>query len=164
MKKFEALYNMTALVVPFIVKSDTGAIIRDQTIVFNQGSTTKQGTTPASLMTNDPEVIKYLQAYGGNEANGGISFREVVEKKSEVKAEKSAPKEIAPEPPKEEGTEAGTDIGEGESNAYLEATTVQAAGNILKGLFEELTSRDVNNKEKVLAVAASKNISFPNLK
>jgi hypothetical protein len=160
MKKFEALYNMTGLVIPFIVKDDRGSIVIDQSIVFNQGSTSKQGTVPANYMSNDPEIVKYLQAYGGNEANGGHSFKEVVEKKAEAKAEKPAPKEIEPEAPKAESAEAV----EGGPKAYSEAVTVQTAGSILKGLFPELTSRDVNNKDKVLAVAGSKNISFPNLK
>lgn len=163
MKKFEALYNMTGLVVPFIVKDEKGNVVIDQSIVFNQGSTSKQGTIPANFMTNNPEIIKYLQSYGGNEANGGQSFKEIAEKK-EVAAKKEPVKKEA-EPTKEEpGEGVSEDKADGNIVDYPEATTVQMAGTILRGLFTELTSRDVNNKVKVLEIASSKNLSFSNLK
>jgi DNA-binding ferritin-like protein (Dps family) len=159
------LYNMTGLVVPFIVKDEKGNVVIDQSIVFNQGSTSRQGTIPASYMTDNPEIIKYLHSYGGNEANGGHSFKEIVEKKSEaVKAVvKQAPKVIEPEI---EAKEIIQDSEEQELNPsdYPEATKVQTAASILKKLFPELTARDINTKDKVLAVAAGKNISFSNLK
>jgi hypothetical protein len=168
MPKFQAMEDMLHLVIPFIERDEKGQVVRDQTIIFNSGiKVGKTKVIPASISIpdSDTSALKYMRAYGGNEANGGTSFREIVEKKSEVvkTVAKLEPKVVAPEKPAEE-TKAETEESEGlDASDYPEATTVQAAASVLRKLFPELTSRDVNNKDKVLNVAASKNISFSNL-
>ena len=160
MAKFQAMMDMLNLVVPFIERDGNGQLVRDQSITFNPGIRTRDKVVPASISTSDESVLKYLRAYGGNQANGGTSFLEVVEKKSEVK---KAPKPEVIEEIKEEEQELESIDSEPIESSYPEATTVQAASAILRGLYPELKSRDTNTKEKVLEVATGKGISFPNL-
>lgn len=163
MAKFQAMMDMLNLVVPFIERDGNGQLVRDQSITFNPGIRTRDKVVPASISTSDESVLKYLRAYGGNQANGGTSFSEVAEKKSEVK---KAPKTEVIEEIEEEEKEFvfPDDLAESPTaSSYPEATTVQAASAILRGLFTELKSRDTSTREKVIEVATGKGISFPNL-
>lgn len=171
MAKFEAMMDLLSIIVPYIERDAKGQLIRDQSIVFNPGVRIRDKVTPANISTTDPSILVYLRAYGGNEANGGTSFSEVIEKKSEVKSAK-APAVIA-EPAKvtviEEVEEEKefvfpNDLAETPTeSSYPEVLTVQAASAILRGLYPELKSRDTSNREKVLQIATDKGISFPNL-
>ncbi len=154
MKKYEALNGVTSLLIPFVVKSKD----IDRTIPFNQGRVEKNGTFPAYLVTDDEEVIAWLDAYKGNEANGGNSFREVKTEQEKKPAKKAVAAKQEVEEESEEPSE------ESEIKEFPEVVTAQAAANTIKRLFPETSSRDVNSKDKILALAEAKNISFPNLK
>lgn len=194
MAKFEALHGLKDLVVPWIEKDETGKIIRDQSVTFKKGLRNNKEVIPASLITTEPDLLKHLRSYGGNEKNGGSSFREIITEavKETVKAktepvaakptpeptpEPEAPKAPEPTPtpepvqdpepvqepqpvqdPEPASTEAKT-----EGKVFEEPTTVQAASAVLGELFPDIKSRDRNSREKVDAIAAANNISFPNL-
>lgn len=164
MAKFQAMMDMLNLVVPFIERDEKGQLVRDQSIAFNPGIRTRDKVFPASISTSDESILNYLRAYGGNKANGGTSFLELVEKKTEVK-KAPQPEAIQADKEQEDGDFIlPDDVDEIQAeSSYPEATTVQAASAILKGLYPELKSRDTNTKEKVLEVATDKGISFPNL-
>jgi len=170
MAKFQAMMDMLHLVVPFIERDGKGQILRDQTITFNTGNRVKNKVYPATFSTNDPEVIKYLRAYGGNQANGGASFREIVDESAPKKAEaKKAPEtvsvnEAVNEVTVNESEEENAEEEKTSATEYPDVTTAQQAGIVLRGLFPGLTARDTNNKEKIFKLAEEKGISFPNLK
>ena len=180
MAKFEALYGVTSLIVPFIERDEKGKIIRDQSIVFNQGMTLKDKVIPANYLTNDPDKIKYLKANGGNEANGGFSFKEIIVESKPAPAAKANPASVdAPKPKHAPAAAVVTelpaleddfifpdDLAESPSTGktdYPEANTAQEASAVLRGLFPELTTRDTSSKAKIKAFIADKNITFSNL-
>jgi hypothetical protein len=183
MNKFIALGNIKSLIIPFIERDEKGQVVRDQSIVFNKGVKSRNTFSPANIIVSDPSTLDYLRKYKGNEANGGKTFREVIEKKTEVakaavptveKATKTEAVTVAPTPAKQEETEFvfPDDLAESpvveesnptENTAYPEVTTVQEAGFVLRNLDNTLKTRDTNNKDKVLALAVKHRITFPNL-
>lgn len=185
MAKFEALNGVKTLVLSFIERDEKGAIVRDQTIPFNIGVISRDYSRPANLITEDEARIKFLRNHKGNEANGGIRFREIVEKqniKPKAKTEEKSielPKHaptaaVVTELPKleddfvfpddlAETPEATEEKALNENTDYPYVTTAQEAGLLLRTLFPELKARDVSPKAKALEVAASKKITFSNL-
>lgn len=165
MAKFVAL-GLRSLIVPFIEKDEKGNIIRDQSIVFNQGLRNAKGFVPASYITNNEYEIKYLRANGGNKANGGRSFEEIKEAESKAeapKAEAEKAENTKPEPTTNEAEAEEPESKEPESKDFPQATTVQEAGSILRTMIPGLKTRDVSSKDKVLEVASKNGITFPNL-
>ena len=175
MAKFEALYGATQLIVPFIERNEAGQVIRVQSIVFNTGLSLKDKIIPANYSTNDQDTIKYLRAYGGNEANGGFSFKEIKEAStSKPVAEAKTPAAVVAEVPplKEEAKEdfvfpddlaESPEADESQAQDYPDVTTAQEAGAILRTLFPELTTRDTGSKAKIKSLIKDKNITFSNL-
>lgn len=173
MAKFQALRGIRSLYIPWIERNpETGAIIVDRGITFNNGINARTGHVPAYLYTDNPEMLKFLRSDPANSANGGYSFEEVAEPKQEVQAPtvKTAKKE--PVQAKElvtvftvsdKSDDAVDATEEGEVLVFAEITTVQAASAKLRELDETLKVRDTDNKAKVLAVSQAKGISFPNL-
>lgn len=159
MPKFQALYNIKDLTVPFIEKDSEGNITRDQSIVFNRGMNSARGFIPAYFHTNDTETVNYLRTYPGNKTNGGSSYEEVEAEpvKTLAPAEENS---FSSEPVNEVQQE---QTSSGEIKVYDDVTTVNEASAILLEMFEELVTRDVNTRAKITAVAESKGISFPNL-
>lgn len=176
MANFEALYDTTALIVPFIERDEKGQIIRDQSIVFNKGMALKDKVIPANYLTNNPDEIRYLKANGGNEANGGFSFKEIIEatkatteaktKPVAVEPQKNIPSAVVTEMPKlEDDFVFPDDLAETPdpgSKDYPDVNTAQEASAVLRSLFPELTVRDTNSKAKIKALIESKNITFSN--
>lgn len=199
MAKFEALNGVKALVLSYIERDEKGAITRDQTIPFNQGVISRDYVRPANLITESEDKIRFLRKHKGNEANGGIRFREIVENQAAKPAIEAKPKPVAADLPKHAPAAAiVTDLPKqavvepepvaepvedkpfvfpddlaaapvepataSSANDYPEANTVQEASAVLRRLFPELTTLETNNKKKVFDVAASKNVTFSNLK
>lgn len=182
MVKFEALDGATALIVPFIERDEKGQIVRDQSIPFNQGISLRDKTIPAYIIPTDPDQIKFLRAYKGNQANGGYSYREIKEAQASkpateaksnatpVDLPKHAPAAVVTELPNLEEADKEfvfpDDLAETPdpgSKDYPDVTTAQEASVILRSLFPELTVRDTSSKAKIKAFIADKNITFSNL-
>lgn len=165
MPKFQALYNIKSLSIPFVVKDEEGTIIRDESINFNSGLNSANGFIPAFLHTSEEDKLAYLRAYPGNLANGGHSFEEVIQEEPAVEkvvpvVEASAVESpVAEEAPVSEQTEPQA----GEQQVFEDVTTVNEASSILRDMFPELKTRDVNTRDKVFAFSEGKNLSFPNL-
>ena len=173
MTKFEALYGLKSLNVPYIIRDENDQVIIDQTITFNQGINNGRNLVPAYFFTNDESKIAFLRAFPGNEANGGIIFKEVKsETAPKAKAEKKVTEPVAPtadesvaEPTAEEEPVAeATEPTESATLVDNDVETVQQGSSLLRGMFSELKAKDTKTKEQVLAIAKAKNISFPNLK
>jgi hypothetical protein len=168
MPKFQALFNIKSLSVPFVVKDDEGNIIHDESINFNSGLNSAKGFIPAFYHTSDKDKLAYLRAYPGNLANGGSSFEEVEQEKPVVKKVVPAVKAVEPAPVAEPVVAEAPVLEEakpeaGETQVFEDVTTVNEASSILRDMFPELKVRDVNTRDKVFAFSASKNLSFPNL-
>jgi hypothetical protein len=184
MSKFQALWGVRSLYIPWIERNpETGAITKDQGITFNNGLNTRTGHVPAYLYSESPDLVKFLRDYPGNSANGGQLFEEVKEPKEKavIPTAKPEKKAAAPEPtpepetelvtvftvadPSDDETESITEKAPKESNIkeYPEATIVQQAFMILKGLDNTVNTGTVRTRADVHKKAETLNISFPNL-
>jgi hypothetical protein len=160
MPKFQALYNIKELSVPFVEKDAEGNITRDESIVFNRGMNAAKGFIPAYIHVSDTATLNYLRAYPGNKTNGGYSYEEVQEEPEPVN--KPEQQEFPVYEPGDEPKQEPEPV-EPKAKVYEDVTTVNEASQILLEMFEELVTRDVNTRAKIAAVAASKGLSFPNL-
>jgi hypothetical protein len=172
MPKFQALWLVRSLHISWIERNpETGAITKDQGITFNNGINTTKGHVPAYIHSEEPELVKFLQSYPGNSANGGQSFEEV-EEVQKVKAVTPEPETelvtvftVADPSDDEKEPESVPEEAPKESNIkeYPAITIVQQAFAILKGLDSTVNTVNTRTKADINKRAIVLNISFPNL-
>lgn len=175
MAKFQSLFGITRLTLSWIEKDENGNLIKDQTVRFIDGVTSRDLNIPATLHTEETELLKFLRENTANAKNGGTTFEEVEEPKAEPKKPSKKVEEalvvdpqtvtIAEAEPETESTEDSQEPSDepAEVKIFDQITTNREAIAFLKTVDPTIKTADLMNKAKIIEKATSLNLSFPNL-